>query len=93
MFFLSTAVTLAWVLTNQGLVAIQGFSTAHAASITEFIPITTGLFDDSDLMGFTTYAMRVTTDETDWTNADLSIDLSSGTLNHIPKYLLSPTGI
>ena len=86
-FFLSTAVTLTWFLTIPGLVTLQGFSTVHAASTTEFIPITTGLFDDTDLMGFTTYAMRVTTDETDWTNADLSIDLSSGTLNHIPEDL------
>jgi len=49
---------------------------------TSFVKVDTGAFDDASLTGFTTWAMRVEAD-TDWTNADMVIELTSGTFNHI----------
>ena len=55
---------------------------AMGATITRFVEINNGAFNDAGLAGFRTYAMRVESD-TDWTNADIRIDLTSGTFNHI----------
>ncbi len=58
-------------------------SSAHARTMTEFVELSSSIFVDTELDGFTTYAMRVVAD-TDWTNADIRIDLTSGQLNHVP---------
>ena len=66
---------------------------AMGGTTTEFREIQNGKFDDPGLAGFRTYAMRVTAD-TDWTNADLRIELTNGTLNHVaPAFLGSPNGV
>ncbi len=49
---------------------------------TEFVPVQSGKFDEAGLEGFTTFAMRVTA-TTDWTNADLKVQLTSGTLRQL----------
>ena len=54
---------------------------AHAGTSTDFPQVMNDNFDAA-ADGFNTFAMRVTAD-TDWTNSDLSINLDSGTLNHI----------
>lgn len=65
---------------------------AQAGTVTEFVQVNTGLFDNGG-DGFNTFAMRVTSD-TDWTNADLSIDLTSGNVVHLPPpFLGSPNGV
>ena len=65
---------------------------AHALTSTSFVPISTGVFDDSSLSGFTTYSYRVDA-ATDWTNSDLGVYLTSGTINHIePPLFRSPHG-
>ena len=56
--------------------------TAMAGTVTQFDRVQNGVFDKATLVGFNTYAMRVTAD-TDWTNSDMEIDLSKGTFNHI----------
>lgn len=53
---------------------------AQAGSVTEFVEITSGVFDNAG-DGNKTYAIRVTTD-TDWTNSDIQINLSSGAMVH-----------
>ncbi|MEO2046225.1 MAG: PEP-CTERM sorting domain-containing protein [Pirellulales bacterium] len=77
-----------------GLVAAVCMSAAaQAGTVTNFVPVNTGIFDDPGLTGFTTWAMRVTS-TTDWTNADLVINLDSGSLNHVaPAFLGSPNGV
>ncbi|MEO2020795.1 MAG: PEP-CTERM sorting domain-containing protein [Pirellulaceae bacterium] len=77
-----------------GLIAAVCMSAAaQADTVTNFVPVSTGVFDDPGLAGFTTWAMRVTAD-TDWTNADLNISLDSGALNHVaPAFLGSPNGV
>ncbi len=56
--------------------------TLLGATFTQFIHVQTGKFDDPNLEGFRTFAMRVVAD-TDWSNADLLIELDSGTLRHL----------
>lgn len=51
-----------------------------AGSVTEFVHINSGAFDNSS-DGYCTFAIRITTD-TDWTNTDLRIDLSQGSMIH-----------
>ncbi len=55
---------------------------ALAGTTTEFVQVANNLFDDAELAGFTTWAMRVTAD-TDWTNADLDVSLVTGTFHHV----------
>jgi len=55
---------------------------ALGGTCTRFVEVKTGTFNDASLSGFTTYAMRVEAD-TDWTNADMTIELTSGSMNHI----------
>ena len=55
---------------------------ALGATSTEFVKVETDKFDDADLVGVDTYAMRVTAD-TDWTNSDMTIELTIGSMNHI----------
>ena len=55
---------------------------ALAGTTTEFVRVANGQFDDAELAGFSTWAMRVTA-ETDWTNADLDVSLVTGTLHHV----------
>ncbi len=64
------------------LIVLSYSLSAVADTSTMFVEVNTGNFNDAGLAGFSTWAMRVTAD-TDWTNADLKIDLASGTLNHI----------
>ncbi|MEO2048117.1 MAG: PEP-CTERM sorting domain-containing protein [Pirellulales bacterium] len=65
---------------------------AQAGTMTNFVQVNSGLFDNSG-DGHSTWAMRVTAD-TDWTNADLDIQLDSGNLVHIaPAFLGSPNGV
>lgn len=65
---------------------------ALAGTHTDFIEVSTGLFDNAS-DGYRTYAMRVTAD-TDWTNADIDIVLTSGSLIHVPPpFLGSPNGV
>ena len=75
------------------LIALSTSLTAMAGvPSTQFVQINTGTFDNAGLAGFSTWAMRVTAD-TDWTNADLDIELTSGTMNHIaPAFLGNPEG-
>ena len=66
-----------------GLVAAVCMSAAaQAGTITDFVQVNTDQMNDPALAGFTTWAMRVEAD-TDWTNADIDINLSSGQLNHL----------
>ncbi|MCH2114699.1 MAG: PEP-CTERM sorting domain-containing protein [Pirellulales bacterium] len=66
---------------------------AHAGTTTSFPLVSNGVFDNGGLAGFSTYAMRVTS-TTDWTNADLEISLSEGSLNHVaPAFLGSTVGV
>ncbi|MEO2045796.1 MAG: acyl-CoA dehydrogenase family protein, partial [Pirellulales bacterium] len=65
----------------------------QAETISSFVPVTTGVFDDPSLVGYTTYAYRVDA-PTDWTNSDLHVKLTSGTLNHVqPAFLGSPSNV
>ena len=64
------------------LLIVLGTSVAATAgTMTEFVLVQNDAFD-SAADGFNTYAMRVTAD-TDWTNADMTITLDSGTLNQV----------
>ena len=63
------------------LIALTSTISAHAITTTDFVQVTNGMFDGAP--GFTTWAMRITADATDWTNADLDINLTSGTMNQI----------
>jgi len=65
---------------------------AQAGTVTNFVKVDSPSFGGADA-GFSTWAMRVTAD-TDWTNADMSINLTSGSLNHVPPaFLGSPNGV
>jgi len=65
------------------LLIVLGTSvSALAATTTSFVQVSTGTFNDAALTGFSTWAMRVNAD-TDWTNADMTIELTSGSMNHI----------
>lgn len=63
------------------LIVLGSAVAASAGTITEFVLVENGNFGANG-DGFNTYAMRVTAD-TDWTNSDMSIALSAGTLNHV----------
>ena len=66
---------------------------AIAGTTSEWIEVSNGKFDDAGLADFRTYALRVTAD-TDWTNADIDVSLSGGTLNHLtPPFLGSDNGV
>ncbi len=63
------------------LIVLGSSVAATAGTMTDFVLVSNGGFDDAG-DGFNTYAMRVTAD-TDWTNADMSIALTGGSLKHI----------
>jgi hypothetical protein len=66
--------TLSFVLTTS----VASFA---AVPSTQWVEVHTGKMDDPSLTGFTTWAMRVTAD-TDWTNSDLVVNLTNGSMNH-----------
>ena len=58
---------------------------AQAGTLTDFVKVETGIFDDASMAATqSTWAMRVVAD-TDWTNSDMVISLSSGSMIHIPS--------
>lgn len=74
------------------LIVLTASASAFAGTVTEFVEIQNGVFDNAGDSN-RTWAMRVTAD-TDWTNADLRINLTSGTLIHVdPAFLGSPNGV
>jgi len=76
-----------------GLFAVLCMSVAaHAGTSTTFVLVANGLYDSAG-DGNNTYAMRVTAD-TDWTNADLSVALNTGSLGHVaPPFLGSANAV
>ena len=64
------------------LIVLGTSASAFAATTTTFVEEDAATFADAALTGFTTWAMRVDAD-TDWTNADMRINLTAGTMNHI----------
>lgn len=68
-------------ITLAVLIALSTSVVAQAVSITEFVEITSGTFD-SATDGNRTYAYRINTNGNDWTNSDLRIELTSGSIIH-----------